>query len=82
MSDDPDEILDEIEEKSIGETDDREAGDDMLLLIASGTASDNALRLLDRLQEDYGYGVMKEYASKHQSVYSITPAFEDGTDRE
>lgn len=53
---------------------DRDAGAPFLLVAPEGAATDNKLRLLHRLKEN-GYGVVKEYDSEYQSVYSITPAF-------
>lgn len=72
----------ETEEKLIGETEDRDAGAPMLLIIASNVASDNAHRLMERLREDYGYGVVKEYGNEYQAVYSLTPAFDSEQDKE
>lgn len=64
-------------DRYIKETADRQEGDDMLLIVPAGTASDNDHRLLDRLREDYGYGVFKEYSNDYQAVYSLSPGFDD-----
>lgn len=68
---------DDLSGTPIAETEDRDAGEPMLLIVAAGTATDNAHRLLTRLRDDYGYGVVKEYGSEAQVVYSVTPAFDD-----
>lgn len=60
----------------IRRTEDRAVGAPMLLIAPHDTASDNTLRLLDRLQEDYGYDVEKEYANEHQAVYAVAPGGE------
>lgn len=54
--------------------DDRAAGDPFEIIIPSGAARDNANRLLYRLQNDYSYGVSKEYTSDDIAVYNVTPA--------
>lgn len=64
-------------DRYIKETSDRDKGDDILVIVPAGTASDNDHRLLERLREDYGYGVFKEYSNEYQAVYSITPGFDD-----
>lgn len=59
------------------EAEDRDAGAPFELVIPDQAASDNALRLLDRLQADYGYGVCLEYRGEATSVYTVTPGFAD-----
>lgn len=63
------------DDKPIGETTDRYTGGSMLLIVNEEVASDSTHRLLDRLREDYGYGVVKEYSGPNQTVYSVTPEF-------
>lgn len=65
------------EEPEIGDTEDRGIGAPMLLIVPGSTPSDDKHRLLDRLQEDYGYGIMLEHNSEHQAVYTIAPGFYD-----
>lgn len=66
-----------ILDRYIRETEDRERGRQMLLIVPASTASDNDMRLLNRLKEDYGYGVILEYSNEYQAVYSLSPGFDN-----